>query len=80
MKNTQHLVKRYLNKTVINIYDPKLLYLIKVVFSIQKPYAPVYVTLNPPSDDTNNVKLSGFSKFINEKLFKYDFKTYVFKT
>ena len=79
MKNTQHLIKRYLNKTVINIYDSKLLYLIKAVFAIQKPYAPVYVTLNPPNEDTENVKLSGFTSFLNNKFFKYDFKTYVFK-
>ena len=79
IKNTRTLIQKYLNKTVINIYDSKLLYLIKVAFAIQRPYAPVYVTLCPPNEETNEVKLFGFTNFIHEKIFKYEHKTYLFK-
>lgn len=79
MQNTRTLIQKYLNKTVINIYDSKLLYLIKVTFAIQRPYAPVYVTLCPPDEDTNEVKLFGFADFFYKKLFKYEHKTYLFK-
>lgn len=67
---------QYLKCSKFYVYSPYMLYIIKTIFKLQSPIAPVYIIYNY-DENFNNIKYTGFSKFFLNFIGNYENKTYI---